>query len=70
MTNEISLKSPVKIQDNSAERVAFDLMNMIAYSENATRNNEDSRTYYLTLYRHCLMAVKSDKAITAILTED
>ena len=42
----------VKIQNDSAERVAFDLMSEIAFRENATKD----RTYYLTLYRSCYKA--------------
>ena len=42
----------VKIQDDSAERVAFDLMNTITFHENVTKD----RSYYLTLYRSCYKA--------------
>lgn len=47
-------------QNDSKERVAFDLMTTISNAE--YRNNKDrvdDRNYYTTLFRQCLYAISS-----------
>lgn len=62
--NNTKVQGLVEIKDNSAERVAFDLMTVIANKENPAMGNEcqarrdSNRLYYLNLYTECLNAVK------------
>ena len=47
-------------QNDSKERVAFDLMTAISNAEYRQDNNRiDDRNYYITLFRQCLYAVSS-----------
>lgn len=58
MSDSIRVSSPVEVKDKSVERVAFDLMEKIAYAESKRENVEflkpNSREYYLKLYNQCL----------------
>ncbi|WP_352338225.1 hypothetical protein [Psychrobacter sp. 16-MNA-CIBAN-0192] len=62
MSNDLKVKGPIEIKDNSAERVAFDLMARISTAENYSETHpklaENKRHYYLELYSQCLDAVK------------
>lgn len=64
MADSMNIKGPVEVKDNSAERVAFDLMSVIAGKENPTMGSDcqakknSNRLYYLNLYAECLNAVK------------
>lgn len=61
MSNDLKVSGPIEIQDNSAERVAFDLMSRIAYAEDGNQKQESSpRDYYLELYHQCLKTVKGN----------
>ena len=57
MADNITLSKPVEIKDNSVERVAFDLMEKIAYAESRKEAEDflkpNSREYYLKLYNQC-----------------
>ena len=54
MAEDINITGPVKIQGDSKERVAFDLMMLVYYDENIEKQG---RIYWLTLYHQCLMVV-------------
>ena len=64
MADSMKIQGPVEVKDNSAERVAFDLMSVIANRENPAMGNEcqarknSSRLYYLNLYAECINTVK------------
>jgi|TARA_R110000850_G_scaffold212671_4_gene338464 hypothetical protein len=64
VSNDLKIKGPVEIKDNSAERVAFDLMSLIDESENPAGLDEcrakksSNRLYYLNLYAECIDTVK------------
>lgn len=63
MSNDLKVSGPVEIKDNSAERVAFDLMTVIASNENSrtetcAAKKASKRLYYLKLYAECLTVVK------------
>lgn len=57
MSDSITVSRPIEIKDNSVERVAFDLMSIIAEAERVTGKNEgkkdNPREYYLKLYNQC-----------------
>ncbi|MGE8572938.1 MULTISPECIES: hypothetical protein [unclassified Acinetobacter] len=56
MVDKTEISKPIEIKDNSIERVAFDLMDRIAYLENATGEGylkPNSREYFLKLYNQC-----------------
>lgn len=61
MSNDLKVKGPIEIKDNSAERVAFDLMEKISNSENYSETHaemkENKRHYFLKLYSQCLDVV-------------
>lgn len=67
MSNDLKVSGPIEVKDNSAERVAFDLMAVIANRENPVRGEqcramkESNRLYYLNLYKECLNVVKYHK---------
>ncbi|WP_286741642.1 hypothetical protein [Psychrobacter sp. UBA3068] len=52
MADSMNIQGPVEIKDNSAERVAFDLMSVIAGKENPTMGSDcqakknSNRLYY------------------------
>lgn len=58
MVDNVQLNGPIEIKDNSAERVAYDLMTRIAHAESGTsidpnrdvRDAQKKRDYWLTLY--------------------
>lgn len=60
MNNSMKLEGPIEIKDNSAERVAYELMIDIANAENPaydqlnTDKQNNPRLYYLSLYAECL----------------
>ena len=58
MSEKTQITNPIEIKDNSTERVAFDLMEKIAYAESKRENGEflkpNSREYYFKLYNQCL----------------
>lgn len=63
MSNDLKVSGPIEVKDNSAERVAYDLMSLIANNENSrtatcAAKEASKRLYYLTLYKECLSAVK------------
>lgn len=56
MLDKTEISKPIEIKDNSVERVAFDLMEKIAYLENATNDGylqPNTREYFLKLYNQC-----------------
>lgn len=56
MTEDIKIKNPVEIKDNSKERVAWELTQDIASKENLYKNSEEYRKKILDLYAECLDA--------------
>jgi hypothetical protein len=67
MADSMNIQGPIEVKDNSAERVAFDLMLVIDNHENPAgldecqaKKNSD-RLYYLNLYAECLTTVKHRK---------
>ena len=60
----MKIQGPVEVKDNSAERVAYDLMMVIANNENPTMGENcgakkaSRRLYYLNLYAECINTVK------------
>lgn len=64
MSNDLNVKGPIEIQDNSAERVAYDLMILISNNENPAYDDQcaakkaSKRLYYLNLYKECLNVIK------------
>ena len=49
MVDKTEISKPIEIKDNSVERVAFDLMEKIAYLENATNDGylqPNTREYF------------------------
>lgn len=56
MTDQVQVSGPIKIEDNSKERVAYDLTKTIAqYAAKETQKNE---VYWLTTYYRCLRIVQ------------
>ncbi len=55
-TEAISVSGPIEVKSNSPERVAYELMKLIAIEENAGDQDKSKREYWLTLYRQCLKA--------------
>lgn len=59
MANEsLSVSGPVKVVSDTKERVAYDLMQVIAFADGEPQTK--SREYYLTLYRQCWKAANGD----------
>ena len=64
MADSMRIQGPVEVIDNSAERVAFDLMCVIDDHENPAgcddcqAKKNSNRLYYLNLYADCLSAVR------------
>ncbi len=62
--NNMKVQGPIEIKDNSAERVAFDLMMIINANENPATSlpcqakQVSKRLYFLNLYKECLNVVK------------
>jgi hypothetical protein len=63
-TQSFNLTTPLKF--DSRERVAYDLMQIIAHFE-ATPSEADAREYYLTLYRQCLAINSTSNSIESVL---
>ncbi|MBF7691121.1 hypothetical protein [Acinetobacter pollinis] len=63
MSDKTEIANPIKIQDNSVERIAFELMEKIANSESSYYEDgvgkPNSREYYLKLYNQCHKVVYS-----------
>ncbi|WOE31966.1 MULTISPECIES: hypothetical protein [unclassified Acinetobacter] len=62
MVDKTEITRPIEIKDNSAERVAFDLMEKISILENHTGENylkPNTREYFLKLYKQCYRTVSS-----------
>lgn len=53
MADSTSISSPVTIQPDAKQRVALDLMKIIANNEGGAA--KDKREYWLKLYRQCYM---------------
>ena len=69
MAEDTKITNPVEIKDNSKERVAFDLMNVIASDEyDGSRTEQKNRKYWLSLYCQCLKAT-SGYPLESILKE-
>lgn len=66
--DHVSIDSPVKLENDSKARVAFDLMEKIA-TRTADDNQKKSKEYWLTLYRQCYKAANGD-LLKYILQED
>ena len=66
MTENINVIKPIEVKDNSAERVALDLMNKVGGFELGhgpnpnpeVRQSQKNREYWLNLYSDCLHVVK------------
>lgn len=64
MADSMKVQGPIEIKDNGAERVAYDLMMVIAHNENPAYDDQcaakkaSKRLYYLNLYKECLNVVK------------
>ncbi len=64
MVESLKVQGPIEVKDNSAERVAYDLMLVIAnnenpsYNENCRAKKDSARLYYLNLYVECINAIK------------
>lgn len=60
MSEQVKISNPIKIQDDSDSRVAFDLMQFVANAEREKdmMGESNPRDYYLTLYQQCLRVVK------------
>lgn len=75
MSDRTEITNAIKIQDNSVERIAFDLMERIANSESHYNESNcrkpNSREYYLKLYNQCHKVVYSRNTnIDEILKKD
>jgi len=73
MVDKTEISKPIEIKDNSVERVAFDLMEKIAYLENATSEGyiqPSSREYFLKLYNQCHKVVSRTSVDIDKLLED
>lgn len=64
----IKVASPVEIESDSKERVAFDLACKIDYYSQLKAEQKDKK-YWLSLYRQCYKATKG-YALEGILKED
>lgn len=57
MSNSTTLSGPIEIKDNSIERVALELMQIISHSESVVDKEKfrkpNPREYYLKLYNQC-----------------
>lgn len=69
MSDDMTISRPVEILNNSKERVAFDLMQIIHSRESRAKQEHDDRKYWLILYHQCLNAT-SGYGLESILKED
>jgi hypothetical protein len=56
MVDKTEISKPIEIKDNSVERVALDLMEIIASVERTRSDNylkPNTREYFLKLYNQC-----------------
>lgn len=58
MSNNVKIDNPISLQENSKERVAFDLMKYIHQGSLHEINTKDEA---LSLYKDCLLAVRNPK---------
>lgn len=68
MADKTEIISPVTIDSDSKERVAFDLMNKIDYYSTVDADQKNEQ-YWLKLYRKCYKATKG-LPLERILQED
>jgi hypothetical protein len=68
MSDKIDITSPVSIESDSKERVAFDLACKIDYFSSVKSEQKDKK-YWLTLYRQCYKATKG-YGLDKLLSED
>lgn len=64
----INVTSPVKVVSDSTARVAFELMEKLAYKTGDEKQRE-SKEYWLTLYRQCYKAAEGSH-LKRILQDD
>ncbi|MFW5328808.1 hypothetical protein [Hydrogenophaga sp. ZJX-1] len=67
MAEKMSVSGPVTVRSDSKERVAYDLMNLIAGYEHSP--NMHDRNYWLTLYRQCQKAADGH-SLKSVITQD
>ncbi len=68
MADKIEVTSPVAVESDSKERVAFDLACKIAEHTDIEFRQKDKK-YWLTLYRQCWKAT-TGHALPSILAEE
>ena len=68
MADQISITSPVSVESDCKQRVAYDLLNKIAYHTGDDAQKKDKK-YWLTLYCQCHKAV-SGVSLGGILKEE
>lgn len=54
-SDTMTISSPISIKDNSKERVALELLQIVTRYE-SKEDNSKNRAYWLTLYSQCLQA--------------
>lgn len=59
MADQVTVVSPVKVVSDSTARVAFELMEKIAY-KTGDDNQRKNKEFWLTLYRQCYKAANGD----------
>lgn len=69
MSDDVSVRGPVEIKNNSKEQVAFQLMKTINNYESRANQEKNHRNYWLTLYSQCLKAT-SGYSLESILKEE
>lgn len=69
MNEAITIKSPIRVESDSKEQVAFDLMKHIARDDKRCDGERGDRKYWLTLYHQCLDAT-SGFSLETILKEE
>lgn len=68
MADKVNIESPVIVESDSKQRVAFELMDRIDTCGNVKPDQKDKK-YWLTLYRQCYKAV-SGSSLSEIIKED
>lgn len=66
MSDSRTVQGKIKVQSDSREAVAFELMEKIGQLEQSEQRK--TRAYWLTLYRQCFKATHGDTLAT-VLTE-
>lgn len=64
MSTDTRITGPIDIKTDSAERVAYDLMNKIAQFE-TVKDDAKNREYWLKLYAQCYWATRGKSATDA-----